>query len=70
MALLPVLAKSRPAANPLPGRDTQYANRIFKLRDISPATGSHTLSSVCHDKSRSGVSASGSARLESRNIDT
>ena len=34
--LLSVLAKSRPAANPSPGRDTPICGMGFKLRDTSP----------------------------------
>jgi hypothetical protein len=59
MALLPVLAKSRPAANPSPGRVTPICRLNFKLRDRSPrwhGSVGHdarpTLSSVRRGKSR------------------
>jgi hypothetical protein len=61
MALLPVLAKSRPAPNPLGGSEYTIWQPNFKLRDTSPhwhgsvghdAPASRTLSSVRHDKSR------------------
>jgi hypothetical protein len=59
MALLPVLAKSRPAANPSPGRDTPiirlHLNREMQIRvgtDQLVTTLLPALSSMRRDKSR------------------
>jgi hypothetical protein len=59
MALLPVLAKSRPAANPSPGRDTPiirlHLNREMQIRvgtDQLVTTLLPALTCVRRDKSR------------------